>query len=255
MVLPETNRYAREKIEKMLPLKEHSQWQSWSDVTLIEMKAFWGVLMNMALNEKPSIDDYFSGDKLSKQDFFSELFTRKRFRQLYSALHLAPPAPPNETQLQTRSQKVRNVVEHIDSKCRELFSPGQKVAVDESTIAFKGRVGFLMYNPQKPTKWGLRGYVGADSETGYIWAIAPYFGNVTTQALDRPDLPFASRIVLHLFGLLQRDCPADGRHFFTDRFYTSLASADELRKERTHLTGTIMANRKGLPVEISKLFY
>jgi hypothetical protein len=50
--------------------------------------------------------------------------------------------------------KVKNVSECIDNKCRELHVPGRNVAIDESTVGFKGRIHFKCYNPKKPTKWG-----------------------------------------------------------------------------------------------------
>ncbi|XP_047114729.1 uncharacterized protein LOC124795011 [Schistocerca piceifrons] len=68
------------------------------------------------------------------------------------------------------------------------------------------------------------------------------------ESLVHPELPFTSRIILHLFVRLQQDCPAQGRH----RYYTSLQLVEELKKEKTHLTGTIMANRKGLPVKVKR---
>ena len=45
--------------------------------------------------------------------------------------------------------------------------PHQKIAVDESTVGYKGRIFFKTYNPQKPTKWGLRVFVLAECKTGY----------------------------------------------------------------------------------------
>ena len=40
--------------------------------------------------------------------------------------------------------------------------------MDESMIAFKGRLGFVQYLPKKPIKWGLKAFVLADGVTGYV---------------------------------------------------------------------------------------
>jgi len=135
-----------------------------------------------------------------------------------------------------------------------MFSPGQNISIDESTIAFKGRVIFKRYNPQKPTKWGIRVYTVADSETAFICGFVPYFGKPTTDSLVRPDIPFKTRIVLHLIQKIQYDCPAEGRHAYTDRFCTSLDLASESLTMKTHTTGTIVPNRKNLPPEVSTVF-
>ena len=43
------------------------------------------------------------------------------------------------------------------------------MSIDEWTIQFKGRSNFVLYNPMKPVHYGFRGYVLADSITGYTW--------------------------------------------------------------------------------------
>ena len=46
------------------------------------------------------------------------------------------------------------------------------------------RVSFIRYNPQNPTKWGIRIYVLADANIGYIQTILPY-DSFTTKKLVR----------------------------------------------------------------------
>lgn len=78
-IVAATNAYANEKINRKRPLQQFSIWHGWTDVTATEMKAFIGVILNMGLNPKPEIVDYFSEDWLSKMPFFKEVFARKRF--------------------------------------------------------------------------------------------------------------------------------------------------------------------------------
>jgi hypothetical protein len=72
-----------------------------------------------------------------------------------------------------------------------------------------------MYNPQKPTKWGLHVYVIADSTNGY-------YGSTTTRSLMHPELTFTSRIVLELMSKAQNITHEKVYHPYTDRFYTNL---------------------------------
>ncbi|XP_076167209.1 uncharacterized protein LOC143146631 [Ptiloglossa arizonensis] len=93
----------------------------------------------------------------------------------------------------------------------------------------------------------------ADSNTGYICGILPYYGSLTTEKLIRPDLPISTRIPLHLYTMLLEKVPgSQGRHMFTDRYYTSAILAEELLKLKCHLSGTILTNRKHLPNQIKK---
>lgn len=248
-IVAATNAYATDKINRKRPLQRFSIWHEWFDVTVNEMKAFFGVILNMAINPKPEIVDYFSEDWLSKMPFFTDVFARKRFLQIFWMLHL----PTGITSTKTPGSKTSYVSNHIVSKCREYFVPNQKVAIDESTVGFKGRLLWKCYNPQKPTKWGLRVYCLCDSETSYVYCFVVYYGSSTTNGLIRPDQPFTSRIVLHLIDMLLTTSKGSGYQLYTDRFYTSPDLALELHKLKIHITGTVKVNRKNLPPNFKKL--
>ena len=95
---------------------------------------------------------------------------------------------------------------------------------------------------------GFRRYVLAGSASSYICTFIPYHGKITTDSLIKPDLPFTSRIVLHLYNNLKELWPdIRGHHLFTDRFYTSPTLAKELAALGCHLTGTLLTNRKDVP--------
>ena len=239
-----TNEYAHVNLSKM-QLRARSIWHKWADVTADEMKAYIAVILNMAMNEKPGVFDYFSKQWVTHMPFFSDIFSRDRFLQIRWMLHVTSSANGN-------TDKISNMVKHIKSKCMEYFVAGRDIAIDETTVAFKGRAGFKMYNPQKPTKWGLRIYTLGDSATGYIVTFEPYYGQKTTESLTRPDLPFTSRIVIHLVNQLLQETNATGYHLFTDRYYTSYVLAVELLKMNVHLTGTVQRTRQGLPPELKQ---
>lgn len=86
----------------------------------------------------------------------------------------------------------------MDSKFTEHFIPDKDIGVDESIVKSKEKIAFITYNPQKPTKWGLRIYLLPDAETGYVCSILPYFGSLTTEGLEKPELSVSSRIPLTL---------------------------------------------------------
>ena len=114
-------------------------------------------------------------------------------------------------------QKVQNVLDCVREKCPQNFVPDCAIAIDETTIAFKGRLSCKMYTLQKPTKWRPRVYVLADYATGYICTFEPYYGRETTALPIRPDLPFTTRIVVHLVDRLMTKSSGSGYHLYTDR--------------------------------------
>ena len=73
-------------------------------------------------------------------------------------------------------------------------TPGQHLAIDESIIAFKGRIGCLQYIKGKPHPWGIKAYVLADSASGYVYKVYIYYGREIE--LLRPGLSHTVRVVL-----------------------------------------------------------
>lgn len=118
-IVNESNRYAQDKINKMRPLSKKSMWWTWKDITVVEFKAFLGVIINMGMHPKPDIDDYFSNDWLENQPFFKDIFSKERFLQIFWDLHFStPPARPLLGAI-SRSAKVKHVVKYLDMKFRQ----------------------------------------------------------------------------------------------------------------------------------------
>ena len=189
-----------------------SIWHKCQDVTLAEFKAYLGVILNMAINDKPDIKTYFSRDEIESYPFFRDVFSSRRFLQIHWMLLFKPPQP--STAPVTRGSRLQNFTKYLQQKCLDLYTPQQKIAVDESTVGYKGRLIFKIYNLQKPTKWQLRDYVLAGCESGYICSFEPYFGKQTTESLPWADQPFTSRIVLHLVDQVSLSFNIERRLFF-----------------------------------------
>ena len=105
------------------------------------------------------------------------------------------------------------------------------MAIDESVIAFKGRVSFRQYLKGKPTPWSIKAFVLADSVSGYLYKVAIYYGRATE--LVRPELPNTARVVLTLVDGLDDK----GYDVYLDRFYNSPLIATELKRKGITVTG------------------
>jgi hypothetical protein len=55
------------------------------------MKAFFGVILNMALNLKAQLVDYFTEDWLDRTPFLKDVFSRLCFLQIFWMPNLVPP--------------------------------------------------------------------------------------------------------------------------------------------------------------------
>ena len=114
--------------------------------------------------------------------------------QIFWALHVSPPTE-KKCALANRRSKVKLVLEYLSKRFLEVYHPDKNLSADESTVSFKGRLGFKVYNPKKPTKWGLRVYDIACAKTGYVLALIPYYGKATSEMLGNMQQKFNSRII------------------------------------------------------------
>ena len=57
-------------------------------------------------------------------------------------------------------------------------------------IGFKGRLSFIQYLPKKPTKWGMKAFVLADSRNGYTYNWRLYTGE--------HEIIFANAIIVYV---------------------------------------------------------
>jgi hypothetical protein len=215
-IVRETNKYAKEKISKLQP-SPTSIWNKWTDVCVTEMNAFLGIIINMGLIPLPDIKNW-SSEWTTQIKFFGDVMSRDQFLQIFWMLHVGNYVTDTSNGTIKRTKKVHGVIEHTEKQFQKYFVPGINVAIDESTVGFMGKISFKTYNPEKTTNWGLRLFILADSETGYVHSIIPYYGKITEVCnLPYPDKPFTTRIVLPLMDRLGlRVSGIRGYHPFTD---------------------------------------
>jgi hypothetical protein len=160
--------------------------------------------MNMGLIPLPDINGYWSSEWMTQIKFFGDIMSRDRFLQVFWMLHVGNDVTDTSNRIIKRTKKVHGVIEHTERQFKKYFVPGNNVAIDESAVGFKSKISFKTYNPKKPTKWGLRLFILADSDTSYVHSIIPYYKKITGEAcnLPYPDKPSTTRIVLSLMDRL-----------------------------------------------------
>ena len=102
----------------------------------------------------------------------------------------------------------------------------------------KGRYAFRQYIRDKPTKWGMKLWVLADSNTGYTYNFDIYLGKQ-----DNGPFGLAYGVVMNLVKSLVRQ----GYKLIFDNFYISVQLLQDLWKLGIGACGTILRNRKGFP--------
>ena len=91
---------------------------------------------------------YWSVDNLYDTPIFSKVITRNRFYEIARFSHFNNNEDPNydaNDPDRDRLHKVRPVVDLLNERCKNVYSPGKNLSVDESLILFKGRLKFRQY--------------------------------------------------------------------------------------------------------------
>ena len=138
-----------------------------------ELMRLIGLLVYFGLFKVNHFDQYWSVKTLYHCLWARSFMPRKRFQALMAMLHVVDP------DTEERADKLRKVCGLLDkftTRCKKLYQPFQNVSVDERMVKSKGRSGIKQYLKDKPTKWGMKLWVLADSLNGYTCDFDVYIG-------------------------------------------------------------------------------
>ena len=108
-------------------------------------------------------------------------------------------------------------------------------------IVCKGRTGAMVYQPNKPHKWGMQAWFLANSRTTYCHNLDIYSGKWA----DNVD---AGVGVTHATVMrMVKPCIDRGHHIYFDNYYTSPAVLKDLSSKGFRACGTLRVNRKDVP--------
>lgn len=104
----------------------------------------------------------------------------------------------------------------------------------------------MQYLPNKKhARWGIKVWLLSDPTNGYLYRFYLYGG----RADARSDMGKPEVVVKHLVEMVPSMTPA-GHSVVTDNCFTSLRLARYMRAAGSDLSGTVRANRLGLPGEV-----
>ena len=171
LVAEQTNLYASQKIQT----KADPHWQNTSPE---EIKAHFGIRLFMAIKKLPETKMYWSDDAIFGGERVKLIMPRNRFDKISQYLHANDRSkmPGRDDPDFDKLFLVRPILDVVKAKCLENYNPHKECAVDEAMIAFRGRLDFRQYLPAKPTKYGIKVWMRADSHNGYCNEFEVYLG-------------------------------------------------------------------------------
>ncbi|UYV66370.1 hypothetical protein LAZ67_4001477 [Cordylochernes scorpioides] len=128
---------------------------------------------------------------------------------------------------------LREIFEMFVANCKQMYSPGEYLTIDEKLIPFRGKCNFRQYIPNKPAKYGLKIYMMSDAHTFYTVNMEPYVGN------NRGPF-YKSNASDDVVKRLVEPVSGTKRNITTDNWYTSFPLAQSLLTEHNlTLVGTL----------------
>ncbi|RUA04709.1 MAG: hypothetical protein DSY43_05900, partial [Gammaproteobacteria bacterium] len=237
LMVAETNHYARQRLST-LPRR----LEKFTEVTREEMRAYIGINIIMGMVRLPSIASYWSTDDFFANTGIKKVMSKNRFEELTCFLHFNDSAqePARAAPNFDRLYKVRPIINYIKGKLKLNYNPTKNISVDEGMIPYRGRISFRQYMPAKPTKYGIKVWMAADSSNGFVLDFNFYLGKEAGPALIHG---LGYRVVTKLIQpFMNRN-----HHIFFDNYFTSTRLMEHLESQQTFACGTVRINRKGIP--------
>jgi len=262
-IVNHTNEFVSYK-KRNFDVKEKSRLNTWRELSIDEFKVFLGIIFYADIYNFPHISDHWS-NKDFKGSKVKEFMSINRFQQILFFFHVSKyfdleemedesldtietffynkiDNENQEKKLLNSILKIEDIFKKIQVNWRNNYQLNREIAIDERTIAFRGRSNFVLYNPMKPVHYGFRSYVLADSKSGYTWKMKIH-GNYDKRFRKKAKgTDNSKRIVLELIEELNK-----GHIIFADSYYTSIELAKELDEKGFGLCACIGKNRKDLP--------
>jgi hypothetical protein len=138
---------------------------AWETTTEDEINNLIALLIYSGLvRVDTAVEKYWSTKTLYHGLWARKILSCARYKVLMVFLHVVDPT---EEIASNKLRKVEEFLASLKERWHLLYQPRQNVAVDERMVKFKHRSGIRQYMKNKPTKWGIKLWVLADSSNGY----------------------------------------------------------------------------------------
>ncbi|XP_069159468.1 piggyBac transposable element-derived protein 4-like [Procambarus clarkii] len=229
----ETNLHATHIIHLMA----ESARKTWKPVLVKEMARYLALCILMGIVKMPTMRMYWQTNQMWHCRFFNLFMSSARFQHISKFFHMynKKGVPVNNSD---RLIKVRPLMDYFSEKFESVYIPKKELSLDEGTMAWRGRLSFKVYNPNKPDKYGVKFYMLAEGKSGYIYKFDVYcgIGKTTVETVMGLMAPLVNK----------------GYHLYMDNYYNSVSLTEQLREVGVYTCGTLRLQR-GAPKDLQQV--
>ena len=240
-IVVETNRYQQQQDAAH---RRFSRSRMWEPVTSADIWRFLGLIILQGVVGKPLQKWYWTTNKLLATPFFGTIMSEYKFSLIMRYLHFANNEDFDETSHPApKLKKIWDIYQLILKNFQRSYVPERDICIDESLMAYKGRLSWIQYIASKRARFGIKSFMLCESSSGYIWNSVLYTGRGTKFNPRFSSYGMATASVLTLIEPLLDQ----GYCVTTDNFYTSPELFEFLLQHKTDAYGTVRANRRDMP--------
>lgn len=245
-----TNQY----IESVRPKFQRERDAKLTDKT--EIKAVIGLLFlaGVVRSNRQSLEELWGTDGTGIE-MFRVVMNIKRFKFLLRCMRFDDKSTRDTRRKTDKLAPVREVFTLFNENCKNCYSVGQNVTIDEMLVAFRGRCGFRQYIPSKPAKYGIKIFSLVDSRHYYTHNLEIYAGK-------QPEGPYQlSTKPVDIVMRLAEPIYQSGRNITADNWFTAVSLVTELKDKKLSYVGTMkkktsenfLCNSYQLKIEVRKV--
>jgi len=136
------------------------------NTSVTEIRALIGILLFLGAtkNSKQSTASIWAKDGTGKAICIAAM-SQKCFLFLVCCLRFDDSTTRTQQRTDEKLAPIRNIHDKFVAACEANYTPGTGCTVDETLHGFRGMCSFKQYIPNKPSKYGIKVYVLADSKT------------------------------------------------------------------------------------------
>ncbi|KAL2087426.1 hypothetical protein ACEWY4_016254 [Coilia grayii] len=232
--------------EHVARLRAAGRKKVWKDVTPDELYNWMAMVLYLGLVKVSEIRDLWNKESVFSFPFPPKVMAGHRFEAISASLHMSDPdVTARNDRLRGQPEydqlcRLKPVLNDILDACRAYYHPYQNLAVDERMVKTKASIGMKQYMRDKPTKWGYKLFVLADSKNGFTCNFSIYEGKAKSPS--GKGLSFDAVV-----NLLEGNHLGSGYHIYVDNFYTSTMLFSHLHHRKFGVCGTVRERRIGFP--------
>ena len=191
--MKKTKKYANKTISRNCPLCCRSMWNSWTEVTIDEMKKFIGLISSMGILSMSSYKKYWSKELLFKNEHFPTVMSRERFESIMRFFSFGEKLLFENEWL----SKLWMILDFLNKVMLDVITPEKHLSIYESMMLWCGHLVFQQYSKNKHCKHGIKLFELCMHD-GLVLTVETYGGQGFN---DKHSLGQTAAIVLKLINL------------------------------------------------------